>query len=412
MTDKRTLTALLQLKDPWYISDINIDVEKEEVHIQVTHHHGRLPCPECGRDCLIEDHADERVWRHLDMWQAKTFIHARMPRTNCPEHGIRRVATPWAEPNSRFTMFFEERVMTAILACETVAGARRIMRISWDEARGIMHRAVGRGLSRRATRDIAYVGVDEKSIRKGHRYVTVLTDLEGRRILEVSPGRTKASLIGALKSLDNQEFAGIHAVSMDMWEPYRLAVEEVFPAPVPDIVHDKYHIISHANEALSDVRKEEARELAKVDRDDLKGTRQALLFGAENLPQHHEATIAAMKASDLRTGKAYALKENFRRCWRHRLERTAEKHFKSWIRWARRSKLSPFAKVADMVENHLPRILTYFKHRITNGPQEGMNAKLMSVIRSARGYRNEDSFRMAALFFMGGLDMTPRWRHA
>jgi len=412
MTDARTLTALLQLKDPWHISDIDIDVDREEVHIQVTHHHGRLPCPECGSACLVEDHADERVWRHLDMWQAKTFIHARMPRTNCPEHGIRRVAIPWAEPNSRFTMFFEDRVIAAILACETVSGAQRLMRISWDQARGIMQRAVDRGLSRRAEECVPFIGVDEKSIRKGHRYVTVMSDLDGRRILEVTSGRKKASLIEALESLGNRELAGIEAISMDMWEPYRLAVEEAFPAPIPDIVHDKYHIIAHANEALNEVRKEEARELSKEHRDDLKGTRQALLFGAENLPERHEATITAMKASDLRTGKAYALKENFRRCWRHRLERTAEKHFKSWIRWARRSKLSPFARVADMVEFHLPRILTYFKHRITNGPQEGMNAKLMSVIRSARGYRDEKTFRMAALFFMGGLDMTPRWRHA
>jgi transposase len=411
MNDPQLLTALLQLKEPWYIERIDVAVAAEEVHVFVDHRHSRLPCPTCGDSCLVEDHADDRIWRHLDMWQAKTFIHARMPRTNCPKHGILRVATPWAEPNSRFSMFFEERVIATILACQTVEGARTLMRISWDEARGIMERAVQRGLGRREAEIVEFLGVDEKSIRKGHRYVTVLTDLDGRRIMEVTPGRSTISLVNALKRLNYQQIAGVKAISMDMWEPYQRAVEETFPVPQPDIVHDHFHIISHANSALNDVRKEEARELAKEGREDLKGIRQAILFGSENLPERHEPSIARMKASDLRTAKGYALKENLRRCWHHRLEKTARQHFLSWIRWARRSALAPFAKVASMIESKLDHIVSYFRHRISNGPQEGMNAKLMSIIRSARGYRSEETFRMAALFFMGRLDMSLRWRH-
>lgn len=144
MTDKQTLTLLLQLRLPWQISRIDIDVAREEVHVFVNHEIGRLPCPTCGEACLVEDHADERTWRHLDMWQAKTFIHAKMPRTNCPKHGILRVAVPWSEPNSRFTMAFEERVIATIQACQTVEGASRLLRISWEEARG------GYGTSRSA----------------------------------------------------------------------------------------------------------------------------------------------------------------------------------------------------------------------------------------------------------------------
>jgi transposase len=412
MTDQQTLTALLQLRAPWHISRIDVDVPGEAVHVFVNHEHVRLPCSQCGKLCLVEDHAEERTWRHLDMWQAKTWIHAAMPRTNCPKHGVLRVAVPWAEPNSRFTMMFEERCIATIQACQAVEGASRLLRISWDETRGIMERAVERGLDRRTAEEIAYLGVDEKSIRKGHRYGTVLTDLEGRRILEVTEGRTKASLIEALKCLDSKQIAGVQAISMDMWEPYRTAVEEAFPIPQPAIVHDRFHIISHANDALSEVRREEARELREAGRSDLTGLRHALLFGGENLPERLEPSIAALKQSDLRTAKGYALKENLRRCWHHRLTRTARAHFKSWIRWARRSALSPFAKVADMIEGHLKNIISYFRHPITNGPQEGMNAKLMSIIRSARGYRTHETFRMAALFFMGKLDMSPRWRHA
>jgi len=321
---------------------------------------------------------------------------------------VLRVVLPFAEPGSRFTIAFEERTIATILACQTVQGASDLQRMSWEEARGIMERAVERGLDRRTADLIPYLGVDEKSIRKGHRYVTVLTDLDGRRIIEVTPERTKASLMDALKSLDARQIAGVQAVSMDMHEPYRLAVADAFPVPQPAVVHDRFHIVSHANEALNDVRKDEARELDAAGRDDLKGLRQAILFGAENLPERHEASIAALRASDLRTATGYALKENLRRCWDHRLERTARRHFLSWIRWAKRSGLKPFGKVANMIKARLDDVVSYFKHPITNGPQEGMNSKLMSVIRAARGYRHHHTFRMAALFFLGGLDLAPR----
>ena len=412
MSDKQILTALLQLRAPWHIVRIDVDVAKEEAHIFVDHQPGRLPCPTCGAACLIEDHADDRTWRHLDMWQAKTFIHARMPRTNCPQHGILRVAVPWSDPGNRFTMAFEERVIATILACQTVQGASALMRISWDEARGIMERAVARGLGRRQAEVVAYLGVDEKAIRKGHRYVTIVTDLDGRRILEVTPERSIESLVTALKSLNFTQISGVQAVSMDMWEPYRTAIDVAFPIPRPDVVHDRFHIVSHANGALNDVRKDEARELARAGKSDLKGVRQAILYEAKNLPARDEASLAQLKASDLRTATGYALKKNLRRCWHHRLESTAPKHFLSWIRWARKSALRPFAKVADMISKRLDDIVSYFRHPITNGPQEGMNAKLMSVIRAARGYRHHDTFRMAALFFLGGLDMSLTWRHA
>lgn len=408
MADKELLTALLHLRDPWYISRIDVDVAKEEAHVTVTHHHDRLPCPSCGKACLVEDHCEDRIIRHLDLWQAKTFIHVGVPRTRCPEHGVLRVALPFAEPGSRFTMAFEERTIATILACQTVQGASDLLRISWEEARGIMERAVERGLDRRAADLIPHLGVDEKAIRKGHRYVTVLTDLDGRRIIEVTPERTKASLVEALKALDSRQIAGVQAISMDMHEPYRQAVAAAFPVPQPAVVHDRFHIVSHANEALNDVRKDEARELAAAGRDDLTGMRQAILFGAENLPERHEPSIAALKASDLRTAVGYALKENLRRCWNHRLERTARRHFLSWIRWAKRSGLKPFGKVAEMIRTRLDDVVSYFTHPITNGPQEGMNSKLMSVIRAARGYRHHHTFRMAALFFLGGLDMAPR----
>jgi transposase len=139
-----------------------------------------------------------------------------MPLTRCSQHGVLRVALPFAEPGSRFTMAFEERTIAMILACQTVQGAFDLLRISWDEARGIMERAVARGLGRREVDIVAYLGVDEKAIRKGHRYATILTNLEGRHILEVTPDRSQDSLVMALRALSHDPIVGASAFSMGM----------------------------------------------------------------------------------------------------------------------------------------------------------------------------------------------------
>jgi len=228
----------------------------------ITHHHGQLPCPACGKSCNVRDHGGERVWRHLDLWQAKSFLHTAMPRTDCPEHGVLTVAVPWAEPNTRLTMAFEARAIIALQSTKTVEDARAIMQISWDEARGIMERAVARGLKLREEMPMPHLAADEKSYRKGRNFVTVLMDLDRGSIHGTAPGNSRESLEVLLKALTQPQLQSVEAIALDMHDPYRLAVESVFPVPAPDIVHDRFPIVAHRNKALNDVRNDEARELA------------------------------------------------------------------------------------------------------------------------------------------------------
>jgi transposase len=130
MANQELLTVLLRLRAPWYISRIDVDVASKEAPVTIDHHPGKLPCATCGKACLVEDPRDERVIRHLDMWQAKTILHVAMPQTRCPEHGVLRVALPFAEPRNGFSMAFEERTIATILACQTVQGASDLLRIS------------------------------------------------------------------------------------------------------------------------------------------------------------------------------------------------------------------------------------------------------------------------------------------
>jgi len=408
MTDPKIYTALLRLHHPWYISRIDVDVPKEEAHVFITHHHGQLPCPTCGTMCNVRDHGDgERVWRHLDLWQAKTFLHAAMPRTDCSEHGVLTVAVPWAEPLSRFSMDFEARVILALQATKTVAGAQAIMQISWDETRGIMERAVARGLMRRTEVDLVHVAADEKSYRKGRRFVTLLMDLDRGCIHGTAAGNSKASLVSILKSLTSRQIRGVEAIAMDMHEPYRAAVDAVFPVPRPAVVHDRFHIVSHMNEALNDVRIEEACELAAQGRTDLVGTRQMILYGEENLPKKYKKRFAKLKKSELRTATVRAQKEVLRHLWDCSGVREARRYFKEWAEWCRGTGIKRVAKVVDMIEQRLDDVISYCKHPISTGPLEGMNSIIMAVRRAGRGYRHAETFGMAIMFFCGGLNLQP-----
>jgi transposase len=407
MSDTKAYTALLRLREPWYISKIDVDVAAEEAHVYISHRHGQLPCPECGTPCNVRDHGDERTWRHLDLWQAKTFLHASMPRTDCPTHGVLTVAVPWAEPNSRFTIAFEARAILAIQASKTVEGARSIMRISWDEARGIMERAVARGLMRREEVEMPHLAADEKSYRKNRHFVTLLMDLDRGRIHGTAPGNGQASLEMLLKGLTKKQKSAVQAIAMDMHDPYRAAVESSFPVPRPPIVHDRFHIVSQMNKALNDVRNEEARELADEGRRDLVGTRQMLLYGQENLPSKYKGGFAKLKKTKLKTATVHAQKEVLRTLWDCTGVKEARKHFKQWATWCRRSAIPRVIKVVEMIESRLEDVISYCRYPISTGPLEGMNSIIMAIRRAGRGYRTAETFGMAIMFFCGGLNLIP-----
>ena len=181
MQDTALYQYLLGLKSPWTMSRVNLNVEEQCVDVWAEHpKDAAWECPHCTKTLSLYDHAEERTWRHLDSCQFQTYLHARIPRVECPEHGVVQVKVPWAEPRSRFTLLFERLAIDVLSQCD-VSGATRILRISWDEAWGLMQRAVTRGRARKTARLVRQIGVDEKAIAKGHRYMTLVCDFdEGR----------------------------------------------------------------------------------------------------------------------------------------------------------------------------------------------------------------------------------------
>jgi transposase len=409
MQDTQLYQQILGLTDPWFVKNVELKMTGQRVDVFVEHRADAVfHCPVCDKPCGVYDHADERVWRHLDSCQLKTFLHARVPRVGCGEHGIRNAKLPWAETRSRFTLLMERLIIDVILQCSTIAGACQIMRVSWDEAFGVMQRGVMRGQQRKPATVVKQIGVDEKAFRKGHRYMTVVCDLERSTVEHVADDRTTESLAGYYASLTADQRLGIEAVAMDMWEPYVKATMNALPLAASRIVFDRFHIMKKVNEAVDKVRLGEHRQLGQEGIDTLKGTKYLWLYSAENLPQRHAERFAELKADNLRTSRAWAIKETLRKLWDYHSEAWATRFFNRWFGWAKRSKLTPIKQAADMIKSRLANVVSYCTLPITNGVAEGLNSKIMSIKRKCCGFRNPDNFKNAIYFHCGGLDLYPR----
>ncbi len=311
------------------------------------------------------DHTPSRSWRYLDTGGFLTFVHARIPRVRCLFHGTRRVLLPWALEHDHFTNAFECKAIDTLRETD-VLGATRLLGISWDEAWGIMERAVARGRRTKRRQVIRHLGVDEKAIAKGHRYVTVVNNLDRGTVEYVGFDRKQESLEDYYRHLTPKQLAGIEAVAMDMWDPYIAATKAYVPQAERKIVFDRYHLMKYMLKAVDEVRKAEHRTLLAEGNRVLVGTKHLWLFSEENLPEALEEWLAALRCLHLKTGRAWAIKEDLRDLWSYQRRGWAERHWRQWYFWATHSRLPPVIEAAKTLQRHLPNILTYFEHRVTN----------------------------------------------
>jgi transposase len=406
MDEKALYARLLGLTSPWGVKKVELRLEEGEVHVWVALPPKQLwVCPDCLEQAPIYDHR-ERVWRHLDTFQYRTMLHARVPRLNCPRHGVRQLRVPWAEEGSHFTALFEALAINWMKQAALAAVAERL-HLSWDEAAGIQERAVRRGLARRKLDPVRYLGVDETSFQRRHEYVSVVTDLEHTRVVHVADDRTRESLDSYWQSLPCEHLGSIEAVAMDMWEPYIRSTRAHLPGADSKIVFDKFHVAKHLNEAVDKVRRQENRQLLAGGKSWLVKTKYAWLRNPDNFTRQAWREFAPLRDSVLKTARAWALKEAAMCLWDLRYLRVVEKNFRAWYNWAIRSRLEPIKRVARMIKSHWANIKTYFEHRITNAGAESINAKIQMIKYMSRGFRNRERFRNAIYFHCGGLDLYP-----
>ncbi len=397
---------LLGLTSDWVVEFVKLDLGGRRVDIHLKHRGGKVLCTKCGNECSLYDHAPPRQWRHLDTMQFTTMIHARVPRSNCTEHGVLNTDVPWAGSHSRFTLLFESFAVSVLLHSRSVTDASIILNLGWEQAHTIMKNAVARGLARRDADEVSWIGLDEKSFRKGHNYISVMSDLEGKRVLDVVEGRSYDAaneLIGKALNPFQQEM--VCGVAMDMSAPFKKAVHEKLVNA--DIVHDKFHIAAHLSDAVDKVRRSEHAKLLKKGDKRLSKTKYLWLKKFEHLSPEAQQQFEDLRKQSLNVSKAWYIKDMFEGFWNRRDKNFADSYFQYWFKEAKAVRLTPITKVADMLKKHLPNILTYFDSYITNAVSEGFNSKIQSIKANARGFRNFENYRTSILFFCGRLNLYP-----
>ena len=406
MKDTALYQQILGIVAPWKVSTVNLDLPSGKVTVAVEHSHSSFRCPLCKTKASIHDHR-KKVWRHLDSCQLKTYIEASVPRITCPKHGVLMIDVPWSERGSRFTALFEAFVIMWLEAATFKDVAARVG-LSWDQVDGIQKRAVERGLARRESQPVTRMGVDETSFRKGHDYITAIVDTERNVVVDVLDDRKKSTFKQWLEEQPESAISTIETVSMDMYEGYINAVLEVVPEAEEKICFDRFHVAQHFGRGVDTVRAAEHRAYIKVQGYSvLTHTKHAWLRNSGKTDNRTRPYFMSITKMNLKTARAWAIKETASSIWDYVYAGSAEKAWKRLFGWTSRCRLKPMIAAGKTAKNHLWGILNAIKHKVSNAAVEGKNASIKRIKCRACGYRNKERFKRAIFFHLGGLDLYP-----
>lgn len=377
----------LNLQDPWYISQIEFSAEGKQLDIHVDFKSGsKFSCPKCGKpNCSVHD-TIERTWRHLNFFQFKTYIHCRVPRTECEDCGVKQINVPWARKSSGFTLLMDALIVLMSQNMTVSSIAEMI-----DEHDTRIWRVIGfyveQARSQENLSEVKSVGVDETSRAKGHKYVTVFIDLDKSKVIYACEGKNAAT-IESFKDDFEQHHGSCKNITnfcCDMSPAFISGIENNFPKA--SITFDKFHVMKLMNEAVDQVRREEQSNNLL-----LKNTRYIWLKNPENLTYNQKKTLKPLKDLRLKTMKAYSIKLALRDFWSYKYHKSAENYLKKWYFWATHSRLDPVIECAKTIKQHWTGITNYIKSKIDNGILEGTNSIIQAAKDSARGFRSTRNF--------------------
>jgi transposase len=362
-------------------------------------------CPHCRRRCPGYDWGEgRRRWRALDLGTTFAYLEAEAPRVSCKRHGVLVAAVPWARHDSNFTRSFEDQV--SWLAVQTSKTAvSQLMRIAWRTVGWICERVMAEETAKRDLfAGLKRIGVDEISIRKGQRYLTVVVDHDSGRLVWAAPGRDRKTVEQFLELLGKERCQQIKLVSCDMASWITGPVSQ--RCPNASVCYDPFHLVQLATDALDEIRREvwnEARrqgqqQLAR----ELKGARFALWKNPANLTERQKLKLARVQKLNQRLYRAYLISQQLREIYRVPLEH-AIILLDGWLRWARRCRLQPFVKLANTITQQRSGIQAAIRHGLSNARVEQVNTQLRLITRRAYGFHSPHAVIALAMLSLGGL---------
>jgi transposase len=376
---------------------VRTDYQDGQVIFTIAQDPADYRCSACGgRDVLCRGHAPRR-FRCLPIGSRITAVDFSIPRVECTACGlVRQVKVPFADPRRSYTKSFQ-RYALELSRSMTIRDVARHLGVGWDLIKDIQKRDLSRRYAKPKLKHLRYLAIDEIAVAKGHRYLTVVMDLEGGAVVFVGDGKGADALKPFWKRL-RPSGAKIEAVAMDMSGAYQKAVG--IHLPKAKIVFDHFHVIKLFNEKLSDLRRALYHEATDVQHKAvLKGTRWLLLKNPENLDEKTDEKRRLEEALALNQplAVAYYLKEDLRRFWEQPGKRFATVFLDGWIRRAEASGIKILQQMAKTLAAHRSGLLAYYDVMISSGPLEGTNNKIKTMKRQAYGFRDLEFFKLKIL---------------
>lgn len=397
---QQLFSGALGLTAPWTVTRIEFSEADQQLDLWLDFPRGStFPCPECRCPAKIHD-TEERTWRHLDFFQHRTFLHARQPRIDCPEHKVKTVALPWARPGSGFTLLMESYLALLVQSGMTAAQVGGLVGIHDTRVWRVLDHYVAAARERVDFSAVRALSVDETSRRRGHWYVTVFADPVGRRVLFATEGKDAATITALREDLEAHggRAGQIAEVCLDMSEAFKKGVSAEFSQATQTF--DNFHLVQLLNKAVDDTRRQEQAEHLE-----LKRTRYLWLKNDWNRTEQEVALFNALRDRSLKTAKAAHIKAVFQDIFACTDEREAEPALKSWYFWAAHSRIPAVVKAAKTIKKHWAGVLSWFRSRLTNGLLEGLNSLIQAAKGRSRGFRTTNYLVTMIYLIAGKLDL-------
>ena len=398
---------VLDFGDEWVVKNVETDHKQHHVYLYLEYISDQYEDPDTTEPAILYDHCEMREWRHLDILHYQTYVRCRIPRVKCKDGKVKQVAVGWAGKHDRHSYHFETKVIDLLLATKNQTKTAEFLGCSFRLVNRILHRCVERGLELRNTDKVPFehISIDEKSFKKGHKYVTVLSHPRSGVVLNVGEDRDGKSVKSLLtKTFTKQQLNDINTVSMDMWQPYINTITN--KCPNAEIVHDKFHLVAYLNKGIDQVRRREVKQ-----HDELKNSRYVLLKNQNNLTEKQHERFELIKSANFQVSKAWHIRENFKDlfgCSNNEIE--ARSIFHNWIQDSYSKCIKEVTKVIEMFVRHANGVINALITNLNNAMAERLNDKIQELKCIGKGYRIFDNFRSAILFFYGGLNLYPlKW---
>jgi len=367
--------------------------------------HGSPICSGCDRRRPGYDTLESRQFEFVPLWGIPVFFVYALRRVNCKRCGVKVEAVPWVEGKHTLTNTYMQFLArwAKRLSWQEVAG---VFKTSWEKVFHSVEWAVEWGLAHRDLSNINSIGVDEVLWQRGHKYLTVVYQIDGecKRMLWVGENRTIRTLLRFFREFGKERAAKLRFVCSDMWKPYLTVIAKKAAQAIH--VLDRFHISMHMNKAIDEVRAQESRELrAKGLTPVLTHSRWCLLKRPENLTANQEIKLADLLRYNLRAVRSYLLKEDFQFFWEYISPHWAGEFLDRWCKRTMRSRIEPMKKVARMLRSHRGLLLNWFraKKTISSGVMEGLNNKLKLTTRKSYGFRTFKVAEIVLYHTLGGL---------